>query len=372
MGIIILQLSDANVSYSKLGFLETFKDIPIAIISFFAVNYINKFGTKISLIFSLFIVAACSFAFPFVEAFWFYKLWFSVIGIGFGIAKISVFGIMRDNTSDEKKMSEIMNNVEAAFMIGIFVVNIGFGWLISGKYAIYWKFGFWFIGIFSLLNILLLLFTNIKEIKQKQHHLNVFSEAFKLINKTTIFFFLVIFFIVFTEQNFNSWLPSFYKRHLKIDSFFALQASSFLALFSYIGRIITAKIIQKYNLEKYFKFCVRAIMLILIISISIQLLFSENSKILLFLFPLIGFFTAPLYPIMNSKMLSSIKNEKANLFTSVIVIFSSLGSSAGSIFIAIQFQNNLMNYFSLCIFGTIIILYLLSLLSFKFSSSKIE
>jgi len=83
MGIVILQLSEANITYEKLGFLESFKDIPIALISLFAVTFINKTGTKKALILALTIVGICSCILPFVEMFWFYKLWFAIIGACF-------------------------------------------------------------------------------------------------------------------------------------------------------------------------------------------------------------------------------------------------------------------------------------------------
>jgi len=60
MGIIILQLSEAKITYEKLGFLESFKDLPIAFISLFAVNFISKIGTKKALIMALTIVGICS------------------------------------------------------------------------------------------------------------------------------------------------------------------------------------------------------------------------------------------------------------------------------------------------------------------------
>ncbi len=56
MGIVILQLSQENIGYDKLGFLEAFKDLPIAFISLFAVNFISKVGAKKSLILALSIV----------------------------------------------------------------------------------------------------------------------------------------------------------------------------------------------------------------------------------------------------------------------------------------------------------------------------
>ena len=155
MGIVILQLSEAKITYDKLGFLESFKDLPIAFISLFAVNFISKTGTKKSLILALTIVGICSLILPFVEVFWFYKVWFAIIGACFAIGKICVFGIIRNNISDEKSLAKTMNSVEASFMIAIFVVNIGFGWVISSQFSEFWKFGFLSISVLSAITIFL-------------------------------------------------------------------------------------------------------------------------------------------------------------------------------------------------------------------------
>ena len=114
MGIVILQLSQENVSYEKLGFLESFKDLPIAIVSLFAVNFISKLGSKKSIIIALAIVGICSLILPFVDDFWFYKLWFAIIGACFAIGKICVYGIIRNNIIDVKELAKTMNSVEAS------------------------------------------------------------------------------------------------------------------------------------------------------------------------------------------------------------------------------------------------------------------
>lgn len=364
MGIVILQLSQENIGYDKLGFLEAFKDLPIAFISLFAVNFISKVGTKKSLILALSIVGICSFILPFVQVFWFYKLWFAIIGTSFAIGKICVYGIVRNNITEEKSLAKTMNNVEASFMIGIFVVNVGFGWLIASEYSEYWKFGFIFISIVSMITIYLLTKINIIE-PDKNLKTNILSNLISFKKTPIILFFAVIFFIVFTEQSFNSWLPTFYKNHLKVNSFFAIQASSMLAMFSYFGRIITANIIQRFSLTRYFTFCLSCIILLLSVIFSIQYFSSDQSKILLYLFPTIGLFLSPLYPLINSKMISQIDSQKINTFTSVIVIFSSLGSSVSSVMMSLLFENQLLNFYSLYILIAVIIIFCLSLFYFK-------
>ncbi|SEM34258.1 Fucose permease [Chryseobacterium taichungense] len=370
MGIVILQLSEAKVTYEKLGFLESFKDLPIALISLFAVNFISRFGTKKSLILALTIVGICSLILPFVEVFWFYKLWFAIIGTCFAIGKICVFGIIRNNISEEKSLAKTMNNVEASFMIGIFLVNTGFGWLISSQFSQFWKFGFLSVSILSAIAIFLFLKLPIAE-PAKIEKENIIKDLSTLFNPLLIIFLAIIFSIVFLEQSFNSWLPSFYKKHLKVNSFFALQASSFLALFSYIGRTITANIIHRFSLSKYYIFCISLIVIVLAIIIGIQFVDTQDSKALLFLFPVIGLFLSPLYPVINSKMIAKIDKSKANLFTSLIVIFSSLGSSVSSIMMAALFGNQLLSFYSVYILSSVLVIFIISLIYFRFADEKI-
>ncbi len=369
MGIIILQLSDEKINYNKLGFLESFKDIPIAIISLFAVGFISRFGTKKSLIFSLLLVGVCSLILPFVEVFWFYKLWFAIIGTCFALGKICVYGIIRNNMIEERSLAKTMNSVEAAYMVGIFVVNMGFGLLISSKFGEFWKFGFMFISLISFVTVYL--FSVIKISEPSKIKATLLPDLSGFGNLPVVFFLAVIFFIVFTEQSFNSWLPAFYKDHFKVNSFFALQATSFLAVFSYIGRVLTSKIIQRFPLHRYFIICVLLTIFVLIIISVLLFFFPDNSAVLVYVFPLIGLFLAPLYPVINAKMIATIDKDKINTFTSLIVIFSSLGSSVSSMTISILFENQLLNYYSIYVLSAVTIILLLSFFYFKLLRTKI-
>lgn len=345
MGIVILKYSGTYISYQKLGFLEFFKDLPIAIISLFSVNLINRLGTKKSLLFALILVFLCCVALPLVSEFWFFKVWFALIGSSFAFAKISVFGIIRNNIQSEKELSKIMNRVESAFMIGIFLVNTGFGWLLSSRYEMYWKFGFWGIALISLITIWYVSKNEYQENKEKSSlDLSYLKSIF---NYQNLYFFLILFLIVMLEQCFNSWLPTFYKKNLGVNSFFALQASAFLALFSFIGRYYTSYIIVKFNWYRYVLFCL--IMALFVVLIIQAMMYSvENYLILIMiLFPCIGLFLSPLYPLYNSKILMRTGKEKVNLLVSCIMIFSSIGSSFGSMGISLLFQHKLDNNFVL-------------------------
>lgn len=229
MSIIILQLSqNALHTYTGLGILEFFKDIPIALVSVFLVDYFKKKSYYLSLAFSLFICTVCSFSIPFLTEFWFLKIWFILIGISFSIGKICVFSIIKNTTDTEKEFSITMSRTEAAFMLGIFIVNMEFALILSSDYQEFWRFGFWLVGFISL-------WTAIQIIRHHHTHKNIEPAPVKkskidftiLLNKSSLLFLAIISLIIFAEQIFNSWLPTFYKKSLNSSSFFALQSSAY-------------------------------------------------------------------------------------------------------------------------------------------------
>jgi fucose permease len=364
MSIIILQLSqNAQHTYTGLGILEFFKDIPVALVSIFLVDYIKRKSFYLSLAIALFICAVCSFSIPFLTEFWFLKIWFVLIGISFSIGKICVFSIIKNTTSNEKDFSVTMSRTEAAFMLGIFIVNMEFAIILSSNYQEFWRFGFWLVGFISLWTAIQL----IKYHKTQPSEETISNTTSKidfriLTDKKVLFFLSLISLIIFAEQIFNSWLPIFYKNSLNSSAFFALQSSAFLAFFSFLGRIITSKAVKRFSPMKIFY---TSLISGIILIISAYFLGQENGlgvKILLFIFPLIGFFIAPLYPMLNSKFLANYPERKISRMVSFIILFTSLGGSIGSISTAYIFQKNLANYYLL--FASIPLILILILSSF--------
>ncbi len=355
MGAIILQLSD-SVNYKGLGFLESFKDIPMALVSLFCVNWISKYGNKKALYFSLIFITISSLILPVLDVFWFLKVWLSIIGVGFAIAKISVFSMIKNNFQDQELTSTI-SSVDAAFMIGIFFVNIGFGALLDSSYAALWKYGFWMIAVFCIFNIWLLKQVDVQGQYSEPKSRKSMDWHF-LLKPGFICFFALVFFMVFVEQSFNSWLPSFFKNNLKINSYFALQSSAFLALFSFLGRWITSKIVHRFHWFHIVSFCIIIVFFILIISQLFIQFYPEKSKLLLMIIiPMVGFFLSPLFPLYNSEALQQVSKSKTQLLVSFVVIFSSLGSSAGSLYMAFVFHKNASSYYLLFIFFPLLIIF---------------
>jgi len=282
---------------------------------------------------------------PVLDDFWFFKIWFIIIGVSFAIAKISVFAIIKSNAGTEKQLSKIMSRVEASFMIGIFCVNMGFGWLLNSRFHEFWKFGFWLIALLSLFTLWKLMKSDYQEVSSGK--MQRLSGLRKIMTPSNLLFFFILFLLVFTEQCFNSWLPTFYKKNLNVNSFYALQSSAFLALFSFLGRYLTSKFITRFQWLRYILFCLVTLMILMIVSQILVLNIKENLWILLFIFPILGLFIAPLYPLYNSRFLANIEKEKVNLMVSFIVIFSSMGSSVGSLGMSYVFALGADLYFML-------------------------
>lgn len=56
-----------------------------------------------------------------------------------------------------------------------------------------------------------------------------------------------------------------------------------------------------------------------------------EAPIAAFIFPMIGLFMAPIYPAINSVILSTLPTAKHSSMTGLIVIFSALGGTTGSL-----------------------------------------
>ena len=69
-----------------------------------------------------------------------------------------------------------------------------------------------------------------------------------------------------------------------------------------------------------------------------------------FIFPLIGLFMSPIYPALSSVMLSSLPKHMHSSMTGLIVIFSALGGTTGSLitgFVFGHYSGQTAFYFSL-------------------------
>jgi fucose permease len=82
-----------------------------------------------------------------------------------------------------------------------------------------------------------------------------------------------------------------------------------------------------------------------------------NAPVAAFIFPLIGLLLAPVYPAVNSVILSTLPKKSHGLMSGLIIIFSALGGTTGSIitgYIFQQYGGQNAFYFSLIPMGILL------------------
>lgn len=352
VGAVILQVQqNFNISKSSASVLEGFKDLPIAICSFILASFLPKIGIKKSMLIALTMVSCICFIMPFTNNFWFFKLLFTIIGISFALIKISVFTSIGLITENDKEHSSFMGFLEGFFMIGVLFGNILFSLFIddNNPKSTQWLSVYWVLGGISTLSFIFLFFTPLDETKAKNKTTTIWEDlknSIKLFSYQKILFFLICTFLfVLIEQSFQTWTPTFYKEILKIPTSMSVQAGAVLAGAFALGRFLSGFFSKKYSWIYIIAFCVIgfgiSILLILPLTHNVKVDLNTNwlnAPLVVYLFPLMGGLLAPIYPCLNSVILASIPKYLHSAMSGLIVVFSAIGGTIGSIITGFIFQ----------------------------------
>lgn len=345
VGTVILQVQRSmDISKGDASILEGFKDIPIAIASFILASFLPKIGLKKSMLLGLALVSIFCFMTPFTNDFWYFKMLFLVIGISFALIKIAVFATIGLITNSQKEHGSFMGILEGVFMGGILLGNIAFSFFIddANPKSTNWLNMYWFMGAISLLAFIVLLASKLDESQAKIEQ-RKFSEDFKemlllILKPLTIIFVISIFLYVLIEQSFQTWFPTFYTDIIKVPPSMAVQASAILGGAFMIGRFLGGFILNKMNWITLLTICLLAAGIIVIVVLpladttqTVGLITWANAPLVVYLMPLIGLFLAPVYPTINSTILSSLPKHMHSSMAGLIVVFSALGGTTGSI-----------------------------------------
>ena len=231
---------------------------------------------------------------------------------------------------------------------------------------------YWIIAGLSFLAFLLLLFSKLDEKEAKIENTSLekdFKEMIVMIAKPLIIVFILsIFFYVMIEQSFSTWMPTFYKEILRAPTSLAIQAGSILAGATFLGRLLSGFVLLRIKWIHFLSFCLLAIaaIVLLVMPLTKNILIENNATMtwlnapfVLYLLPIMGLFLAPIYPTLNSTILSSLPKHMHSSMSGLIVVFSALGGTTGSIItghIFESFDGTTAFYFSLIPIALIFIL----------------
>ena len=347
VGTVILQVqNNFGVSKGSASVLEAFKDLSIAITSFLIASYVVRIGYKKTMLFGLGLVSAMCLIMPSLPSFLMTKLLFATVGISFALIKVSVFSTLGLITSSKKEHLSLMSFLESFFMIGVLAGYFIFASLVDNNdpLSTKWFNVYYLLAGLSILAFLMLLTTRLDESQVKKEEegksaQQEFLEMLRLIILPLVLVFIFsAFFYVLIEQSIMSWLPTFNKDVLNLSTSLSIAMASILSGSIALGRFLAGIVLRKIDWLIVLTGCLAAAAAIILITVPLTkdtLVSSVSSlrevPLVGFAFPLIGLFLAPIYPAINSVILSNLPAPKHGAMSGLIVVFSALGGTTGSI-----------------------------------------
>lgn len=350
VGIVILKaLKNYNVAEDTASVLEAFKDLPIAIVSFLIASFLPRLGYKKAMLIGLALVTIGCLAMYYGNSFDTAKLLFAIVGASFALIKVSVYSVIGLVTYSPKEHNALMSAVEGVFMFGIALAYYLFPAFNTEGQSDAWLNVYWLLAAMTSLSFVLLLFTKFENPpKPEGTDLKAdFLEMFKLLSKLLIIVFVIsAFLFVMMEQGIMTWLPTFNERVLGLTENTAIMMASILAISLGIGRLIAGALARTISWVYVLTACTLIAMAMVVfvlprlVNLEVGVITGlADIPLLGFAFPIIGLFIAPIYPLLNSVVLTALPKKVHSHMTGLIVIFSALGGTIGSRIIGYLFKS---------------------------------
>jgi len=350
VGIVILKSQQVyGVDEVTASLLELFKDMPIAIVSFFVASFLPRIGYKKAMLAGLAIVTIACISMYYGNSFWSAKMLFAAVGVSFALIKVSVYSAIGLVTNNQQEHNSLMSSIEGVFMFGIALAYFLFPAFNNESDPDSWLNVYWLLAGISLLSFLFLFFAKFDEGEEipGANLLDDFSQMFRLMAKLLVVVFVIsAFLFVMIEQGIMTWLPTFNQRVLNLPDNIAIMMSSILAISLGVGRIIAGVLSKRFPWILVLSVCILCAMAIVVFilpkavnaEVGTVSTFSDI-PLIGFAFPLVGLFIAPIYPLLNSVVLSALPKKLHSPMSGLIIIFSAIGGTLGSRLIGYLFQN---------------------------------
>jgi len=386
VGILIQKSQNRyHVDEVTASSLEAFKDLSIAFVSFLIGSFLPRLGYKKGMLMALALVFAGCLGMYWGNSFTSVRILFACVGISFAVIKVSVYSMIGLITSNDKEHKSVLSSVESFFMIGIASGFIAFPLFYSDTDPNAWLRIYLVLAALIAVSFLILLFSKFN-IQYQIPGTNIkddFIEMIKLLKRPLVLVFAIAAFMyVMTEQGIMSWLPTFNQKVLLLPEKLSVTMAVILMLSIALGRYICALLVKKISWIVLLCSCLTgAALMVLFVLPQTQNLPQRDIHslgdvpVIAYVFPLIGFFLAPIYPLVNSFVLSSTEKIYHSPMASLLVFFSAVGGTLGSRLVGYLFKNiggQKAFYFSLVPMAILFICILLFSRMQKKSDNKIE
>ncbi|MFG6486726.1 MFS transporter [Roseateles sp. BYS78W] len=337
----LLVVQTLGVPRAEAALLDAWKDLPIAVTSFLVASLLPRLGLKRSMLLALAAVGTACLAMPVLSAFWAIKLLFCTLGAGFALVKVSAYSMIGLVTQDKAGHARFTNLLEGLFMVGV----LG-GFLLFSQAAHAQATGW--LQVYPLLAAIaagafaLLLFSPLDEgpIRSPGTSLREDLVAMAPLLKLAlvVVFLLSAFLYVLIEQGLSTWLPSFNKEVLHLPTAMSVGLAVIMPATTALGRLTSAAVIGRLGWFAVVIACLAGIAALILVALPMashaHALGDDigwlNAPPTAYLLPLTGLLLAPIYPAINSAMLSALPQRQHAAMTGLIVVFSALGGTLGS------------------------------------------
>ncbi len=351
VGTVILQaINTLGVSKTEASVLEGFKDLSIAIMSFAVASFIPRLGYKLAMLSALTVIAAACVSTAMISDFYMFKVLFAAIGCGFAVVKVSVYSIIGQVTDDANSHSSLLNTIEGIFMVGVLSGYWIFTAFINPNEPSAWLNVYYALAALTLVVIVSVVAAPIKPALQSDKSSSSLSDFVAMLKLTyqplVVIFIISAFLYVLIEQGVGTWLPTFNNQVLQLPVAISIQLASIFAAALALGRLVAGQVLK--HISWFFVLCGCLVAMASLIIITLPL--TENlptaavkslfdAPLAAFILPLIGFFMAPIYPVLNSVMLNALPKYQHAAMTGLIVVFSALGGTTGSMITGYVFEH---------------------------------
>jgi FHS family glucose/mannose:H+ symporter-like MFS transporter len=345
VGTVILQsISSFHVTKPEASTLEGFKDITIAVVSFLTASYLPRIGLKRALVGALLLAIAGCILMPLFGSFDVARLHFALVGAAFAVAKVVVYSMIGLVTDDARHHASLTSLIEGMFMVGVLSSYWVFSAFIDPE-GLRWLNAYWVLAIIPALALAFLLSAPVDERRTHEGETDAEPERapmlamLRLAALPLVLVFIVCAFVfVLIEQGIGTWLPVFNNEVLHLPAQMSVQAASLFAACIAIGRFGAGAVMARFDWYPVLNVCLALLAALIILVLPLAdglsprpIVNWSDAPVAAFLFPMIGIALAPIYPTIISVMLSAMPGRQHPPLMGLVVVFSALGGTTGSL-----------------------------------------
>lgn len=351
VGVVILQSIRHFDATKPMGStLEACKDLSVVAASFLLATRIPAFGYRRTLMAVMAAMALACVAASFANAFAAMQLLFVATGLSFGAAKVATYAAIGLVARDADDHAAVTGQIEGVFMIGL----LAGVWLFGAFVARDADGGSW-LGVYHVLAAGFALVALAWLAVPLDERGATAPEAARAgwrqmatlaAQPVTIAVLAALFLYVLIEQGVGSWLPTFNNEVLRLPPAMSVEMSSIYVGALAFGRFASAPLFRRFGWLAVLLGCVTGVAVLMAVALPLARGVDASAARgwadappAAFLFPLIGVMLAPIYPTICSVALSGLAQGRQAALMGLIVIFSALGGTLGSLIVSLMFQH---------------------------------